>query len=143
MSRRSALDVAVGVWVVAWIWMGVAVGQDLRGLSHLSDTVTSVGRAAVDTAETIRTLEQLPVVGQELTQSAGSIEEAGRRAIESGRRSRSSVNRTSVLLALSIALIPISTALLIYLPARVGAIRTFVARPPSGNPRSERGSERR
>lgn len=121
------LDIAVAVWVVAWVWMGVAVGQDLRGLSHLSDTVTSVGRAAVDTAETIRSLEQIPVVGEEVGQSATSIEEAGLAAIESGRRSRSSVNRTSLLLALSIALIPSSTALLIYLPVRVGAIRTFLA----------------
>lgn len=137
MSRRSrsALDVAVVLWVGAWIWMGAAVAQDLRGLSHLSDTVSSVGRAAVDTADTLRELEQLPIVGEDLSRSAASIEEAGRRAIESGQESRSSVNRTSILLALSIALIPSSTALLIYLPGRLGALRTVPGPPAAGDER--------
>lgn len=119
MTRRRALDLTVLAWVIGWIWMGLAVAQDIRGLRHLSQTVSSVGLAAEDTGRALRALSQLPLVGDEVAVSAASIEQAGARAIESGRRSRRSIDRTSILLGISIILIPIAPVLLIYLPPRL------------------------
>lgn len=118
MSRRRWTDVAVGAWVVCWIWMGVAITRDIRDLRHLSETVASVGRAAQDTGRALRAISDLPLVGDEVRESANSIEQAGSQAVESGVRSRDSIGRTSVLLGISIILIPITPVLLLYAPGR-------------------------
>ena len=98
--------------------MGFAVAEDLRGLSRLSDTAARVGIAVQDTGRAMESLSQLPVVGEQIAPAAKSVTEAGASAIESAEETRASVRRTSVLLGLSIALMPTLPVALFYLPRR-------------------------
>jgi hypothetical protein len=117
------LDLALVVWSALWIWMGIQVAQDIRGLIHTSDTITRVGAAVEETGRALGGLGAIPLAGDRLAEPARDIAEAGRSAVESGRASRRSVQRTGTLLGLSIALIPTLPIALFYVPRRVSALR--------------------
>jgi hypothetical protein len=125
------LDVAVVVWVAAWITLGLLVGREVRDLRELSDTVVATGVAVVDS------IGSLPLVGGEVGKVADQVRAAGRSAQASGRDSRDSTENLAVLLALSIALIPALPLLGLYAPLRISwtrearAVRRAVAANPS------------
>jgi len=136
---RGALDVALIVWAVAWIWVGVTVALEIRGLARLSDAVGAVGRAVERTGAAIGSLDGLPLVGASTEESARAIREAGNSAVRSARESRDSVDTTSVLLGISLATIPSVPVLLLYLPQRLSLARErrelqrALARGPHGD----------
>ena len=119
----AALDVALALWVAAWLWLGIAVGHQVSGLRNLSATVTQVGSALQQTGSTLDGLSSLPVVGEQIGTTARQVQEAGRQTAASGRASRSSVRNLSWMLALAIAVIPSVPVLGFYFPLRVLALR--------------------
>jgi hypothetical protein len=131
------LDVAVVVWVAAWITLGLLVGREVRDLRELSDTVVATGVAVEDTADLVDSIGSLPLVGSEVGKVADQVRAAGRSAQASGRDSRDSTENLAVLLALSIALIPALPLLGLYAPLRISwtrearAVRRAVAANPS------------
>ena len=114
-----ALDVAVAVWVVAWIVLALLVGREVRDLRELSDTVVVAGVAVEETGDLVDSLGSVPFVGGSVGEVADRVRAAGRSAQASGRDSRDSTHNLSILLALSIGLIPTLPLLGLYAPLRV------------------------
>jgi hypothetical protein len=114
-----ALDVALAAWVGFWIWLGVAVGSEVRGLRQLSDTATTVGVAVKQTGDTLSGLGSLPFVGGAIAREGQTVSDAGQSTIDSGRTSRDSAHQLSWMLALAIAVIPSMPVLGFYVPLRV------------------------
>jgi hypothetical protein len=112
------LDVVAVLWVVLWVALALLVGREVRNLRELSDTVVTAGVAVEETGGLVRNLGSIPFVGGQVSTVADQVEEAGRSAQASGRDSRDSTENLSVLLALSIALIPTLPLLGLYLPLR-------------------------
>jgi hypothetical protein len=112
------LDVVAACWVVLWLVLALLVGREVRDLRDLSDTVVTAGVAVEQTGGLLRSLENVPFVGGRVGDVAAQVEAAGRSASASGRESRNSTEDLSVLLALSIALIPTLPLLGLYLPLR-------------------------
>ena len=112
------LDVVAVLWVVLWVVLALLVGREVRNLRELSDTVVTAGVAVEETGGLVRNLGSIPFVGGQVSTVADQVEEAGRSAQASGRDSRDSTENLSVLLALSIALIPTLPLLGLYLPLR-------------------------
>lgn len=111
--RFAAPTIALAVlWSAGWLWVGLEVAAEVRGLRQLSDTVVSVGLAAEEAGATLAALDDVPLVGGRLDEPAQRVIEAGESAIRSGRISRESTSDLSTLLGISIALIP-STPLLL------------------------------
>jgi hypothetical protein len=98
--------------------LALFVGREVRNLRELSDTVVTAGVAIEETGGLVRNLGSIPFVGGQVSTVADQVEEAGRSAQASGRDSRDSTENLSVLLALSIALIPTLPLLGLYLPLR-------------------------
>jgi hypothetical protein len=115
-ALQLALDAALALWTVTWVWMGFAVAHEVRGIADLSDTVGSVGRAVVSVGDTLR---DLPIVGDQLTEPADRLDEAGRDAVASAQSARTSARRVGTLLGVSIALIPTLPLIALYVPGRV------------------------
>jgi len=113
------LDVATAAWVVLWIVLALLVGREVRNLRELSDTVVTAGVAVEQTGGLVRTLGNVPFLGDRVSKVADQVEAAGRSAQVTGRDSRDSTENLSVLLALSIALIPTLPLLALYLPLRI------------------------
>jgi hypothetical protein len=114
-----ALDVAVALWVVAWVVLALLVGREVRDLRQLSDTVVVAGIAVEETGNLVESLGSVPFVGGRVGEVAERVRAAGRSAQVSGRDSRDSTQDLSVLLALSIGLIPTLPLLGLYAPLRV------------------------
>lgn len=114
-----ALDVLLAVWVVAWVWLGFAVSEEIEGLQELSGTVTEVGVALERTGTTLGSLGGVPFVGDQVEEAAASIERAGTSAVSSGRESRESVDSLSWMLGLAIGVLPSVPVIGFYLPLRL------------------------
>jgi hypothetical protein len=114
-----ALDLAVAVWVVAWVVLALLVGREVRDLRQLSDTVVVAGVAIEETGDLVESLGSVPFVGGRVGEVANRVRAAGRSAQASGRDSRDSTENLSILLALSIGLIPTLPLLGLYAPLRV------------------------
>jgi hypothetical protein len=121
--RLLVLDVLVTAWALAWILVALAIAHEVDGLSDLSVTVTRVGKAVVASGEALDGLSGLPLLSDTLDEPSERIREAGRSAVASGRSSGESVDQLSVLLAISIALIPTFPLVCLYLPLRATAVR--------------------
>lgn len=122
MSGRAitAAVCALVAWGGAWIFIGVRTAQEVQGLRELSDTVVDVGHAVRSSGETIGGLSGLPFVGGRLEEPSEQIVRAGESAVASGRASRESVHDLSILLGVSIAVIPIvPLAVLLFVVVRV------------------------
>lgn len=127
-ARRLLLvDLALLVWSLTWVATGIAVYSEARGLSELSGTVREVGEAVEAFGASLGTVGDLPVIGGPLGGAlevpSEQVQEAGRSAQESGESSRGSIDALSVLLGMSVALIPSLPLLIIYLPARLSRVR--------------------
>jgi hypothetical protein len=128
-SRRVRLlvDVALVGWLVAWVVLGVQVGREVRGLTELSDTVVLAGGAIEQTGDLLEQLGRVPFLGQPVGDLADRIRETGRSAQQSAGATRGDVEDLSVLLALSIALIPTIPLAAIWLALRLRWRRERIA----------------
>jgi hypothetical protein len=115
------LDGAVVLWVVLWIWAGVAVGHGVSRLAALGDTASNLGAAVTEVGQA---LHGIPLIGGQV---GGAVERAGRDASASARSARDDTKRLALLLGLAIALVPTVPLLLAYAPGRVAAERERIA----------------
>jgi hypothetical protein len=113
------LDASVAVWIVAWVVLALLVGREVRDLRQLSDTVVVAGVGVEETGDLVESLCSVPFVGGSVGEVADRVRAAGRSAQASGRDSRDSTDNLSILLALSIGLIPTLPLLGLYAPLRV------------------------
>ncbi len=116
------IDVLAVMWVALWVVVALAVADEMRNLGRLSVTVDRVGRAAVTVGDGLSDLSSVPFVGGRVDRAGAEIRAAGVRASAGASESKRSVRRLSVLLGLSIAVLP-TAPLLLYVPLRLSRIR--------------------
>jgi hypothetical protein len=130
---RTIAITAFALWAITWLFIGLRVANEVEGLRELSDTVVEVGAAVRSSGETLARLSDVPIVGQELEEPSARIVRAGESAVASGRASRESVRDLSVLLGISIAVIPsVPLAVLLVLRLPAAGARRRTARPGAG-----------
>jgi hypothetical protein len=112
LSKKT--DLALAIWIAAWIALGVAVAQQVLVLRDLSDTVVKAGVAV----RTSGSLKSLPLVGKDVRRVADQAREAGRSAIVSGRRTHDRVGTLAVLLGIGVGAAPTVPVLVLYLAFR-------------------------
>ena len=105
-------------WAIAWIAVGLRVGQEVRALSDLSRTLSQMGVAVEESGRALRRLS-IPVVGGEVRRIAIRIERIGADAQSGARSSASGVSRLGTALGVLLAVVPNLPLLLVYVPARL------------------------
>lgn len=113
------LDALVVVWVVVWIVLGFRVAEEVQGLTALSRTITQTGQGVEQVGGALGGLSRVPFVGGQIGRAAQEVKEVGRSTQASGMQARTSAQNLSVLLGLSVGLIPSSALFLFYFPSRV------------------------
>ncbi len=113
------LDIALALWVAAWIGLGVAIGIQISNLSGLSHTAVISGQAVQTVGKSFGVLGAVPLVGGSLSGVAGQVQAAGAAVVSSGHSSLSSIHALSVLLAIAVALLPSVPVFGFYLPVRL------------------------
>jgi hypothetical protein len=123
-----ALDVALVLWIGAWIAIAVMLGLRVRGLADLSDTITDAGRSVLVGARELKALREIPIIGPELADVGASLERAGTETVERGRGTRRDIESLSFLLTIAVGIAPTVPLLSLYLPlrwARIQEVRTI------------------
>jgi hypothetical protein len=121
-------DVLFVVWLVLWVWIGMAVHD---GTMELAGPARQTDSAATVMADQLRDaggrLGEAPLVGDELAVPFDKAADASDGIASAGRDTVSAVERLALLLGLSVALIPILIAAAIHLPLRWRFIREATA----------------
>lgn len=117
------IDGLVGFWLVLWLVLGAWSGYTLWQLSDLGDTVTRSGQALDSAGQALETVGELPVVGDGPAELGREVVGAAEDITVRGQELRSQLRRLSLLLGLSITLIPITPVLGLYLPMRLARRR--------------------
>lgn len=116
------LDVIAVLWVAAWVFVGVQVHDEVEGLQALSDTIIRTGQGVEDVGAVLRGID-VPFVGDQIQRAGEEVSGVGADTQLSGQQAAESADRLSMLLGLSVALIPSSSLFLFYFPARVAHAR--------------------
>jgi hypothetical protein len=116
---RLTIDVAIAGWLIAWIVIGVQVGREVASLGELSDTAVLAGQAIEQTADVLEQIGRIPVIGAPVGGLADSMRKTGQSAQQNAAASRDDVDDLSVLLAVSIALIPTIPLAAVWIPLRI------------------------
>jgi hypothetical protein len=117
----------LGLWVLAWIGLGVAIGVEISDLNSLSHTAIVSGQAVESVGRSLGVLGNVPLVGGTLAGVAQQVQAAGASAVHGAMSSQSSINTLSVLLALAVALLPSVPVFGFYLPVRLDLRREAAA----------------
>lgn len=122
LSARALrrLDILMAIWGAVWIAVAAYTAYEVQVLHDLSQTVVTTGVAIGTVGKALQAVGSLPLIGGQVGPLAEQVRAAGQSAVASGTASRNSVDNLSILLGISIALIPTVPALVLYLPLRVG-----------------------
>lgn len=116
------LDVIAVLWLAAWVFVGVRVHDEVVGLQALSDTIIRTGQGVEDVGGALRGID-LPLVGDRIQRAGEEVSGVGADTQASGQQAARSAENLSMLLGLSVALIPSSSLFLFYFPARLAHAR--------------------
>lgn len=116
------LDVIAILWLATWMFVGVRVHDEVEGLQSLSDTIIRTGQGVEDVGSVLRGID-LPLIGDQIQRAGEEVSGVGADTQASGQQAARSAEDLSVLLGLSVALIPSSSLFLFYFPARLAHAR--------------------
>lgn len=129
LRRTVALDAAVVVALLLFVWLGFAVHNAVSELNSLSRGVTEAGSSTQATLQRAGdAVGAAPIIGGQLRDSLrGAGREAGQTAIALGRESRERIDSLANLLGILTGLIPCLLVLASFLPARLRLVTRLSA----------------
>lgn len=125
LGRRFSLllDLAVSVWVTAWIVFGILAGIYVYRLGLLGSTIRDAATALQQATTTLRPLGRLPFLGGSFLKSADSVAAAARDARANSVTLEHDLHVLGYLLGVALSVIPSLPLLALYIPFRVTAAR--------------------
>jgi hypothetical protein len=125
IPQRSivAIDVLVIAWTVAWVVLGIAVGTFVARLGAIGDGLQDTGRAIGRAGDAVRTLADVPLVGEGFDAVGDEIRTIGRETAARGSSIESDVDRLAWLIGAGLALAPTLPVLAVWVPPRVSRER--------------------
>jgi len=138
-TRQVVSDVAVAVWVVAWLLLAWALHELLRHLERPGALLEDAGGRLVGAAGGAGDrVAGLPGVGDRLRAPFDAVADGGRAVVRAGASQQDAAGSLALWLPLVLAAIPIAYVLARHLPGRVrwareaGAARVLLAGAPDG-----------
>ena len=116
------LDALALAWCTVWLVLGAWVGFELWQLAGLGDTLARSGTALDSSGRALQELRDIPIIGGTPGRIGDQVRTTAAEVISQGTEASSSARRLAVLLGLTVALLPLTPALL-YLPLRLRTSR--------------------
>jgi hypothetical protein len=117
---QALADLLLVLWLVGWTWVGTVVHDATLELAapgeQLTASATGLSGAMQDAGGT---LDDVPVIGEEVRAPFDEASGAADRLAEVGQEQVRAVERLALWLGLSVAAIPILLGCLLHLPRRV------------------------
>ena len=121
-ASRRMLDGLVLSWCALCVVLGAWVGRELWQLAELGETLARSGTALDSSGRALQELRDLPIIGETPGRIGDEVRRTAEEVVAQGLEARASGRRLAVLLGLTVALLPLTPALL-YLPVRLRAAR--------------------
>jgi hypothetical protein len=122
--RQLLTDLAVVIWVYAWIRAGLWVHDLVLKLGVPGQKLEGAGTGIADNlADAGGKVGRVPLVGDELTAPFTKAAEAARSLADAGREQQQIVHNLALVLSLLLVAVPLALVLFLWLPLRVRWIR--------------------
>lgn len=121
-STLRLLDALALAWCAVWLALGIWVGRELWQLAGLGETLARSGSALDSSGRALQELREIPIIGQTPGRIGDQVRATAADVVTQGNEATGSARRLAVLLGLTVALLPLTPALL-YLPLRLRAGR--------------------
>ncbi len=122
-STVRLADGMVTFWLVLWLVVGAWSGYTVWQASATGDTITTSGRALGSAGKALQSVGQVPVVGATTGDLGDQIAATAVEITARGQTIKGDLRRLSILLGLSIALMPTTPVVGLYLPLRLARRR--------------------
>ncbi len=116
--RRRRLPIGVVAWVALWLVIGLSTAVQIWQLAQLSQTVVQAGEALESAGSALRVIGRIPLVGDGPEKLGEEVGRTAQEIQDRGASTQRNVRTLSVLLGLSIVVIPVASVLGWYVPAR-------------------------
>ncbi|MCB0995192.1 MAG: hypothetical protein KDB21_08890 [Acidimicrobiales bacterium] len=116
--NRLLLDIALAVWAIAWIVLGIRVALNLRDVRQVSDTMESISDTIDSSNVAVDALGNLPLAGATFDDIAADLTRTATDVRESAAVTRSALTELSIELGVAMAVIPTASVLPLYVSAR-------------------------
>jgi len=122
--RQLFLDLAVVIWVYAWIRAGLWVHDLVLKLGVPGQKLEGAGTGLADNlADAGGKVGRVPLVGDQLTAPFSKAAEAARSLADAGREQQEVVQNLALVLSLLLVAVPLALVLFLWLPLRVRWMR--------------------
>jgi hypothetical protein len=122
--RQVLTDVAVVIWVYAWIRVGVWLHAMVLRLGVPGQKLESAGRGIADNlADAGGKVGRVPLVGDQLTKPFTGAANAARSLADAGREQQEIVGNLALILTLLALALPLGLVLFVWLPLRLRWMR--------------------
>ncbi len=121
--ERRLLRAGTVLWVGVWLVLAIATAVQIRRLSTLTDTVVESGEALDAAGRALQAVGDLPIVGEATERLGDRVRNAAGDVEEGGESSRDAIDWLSVLLGLSIMVVPVTSVLAARLPQTLAVRR--------------------
>ena len=131
------LDVAVAVWVVFWIVIGVLAAVEISHLGTLGDPVVRTADGLQKTVSALSGLSGIPLIGGSIGNVVKQVDATTESARAQVAVAKSTVHNVSLIVGIALAVGQAALGLLVYLPYRlpwrreVGDVRRALATDPA------------
>jgi hypothetical protein len=123
-ARQVLGDLAVVAWTAAWVWAGVTLYRLVEKLAVPGARLEQAGGGfAGDVAEIQQKVGRVPVVGNDLQGPFGRLAGVGQTLADAGATQQQVVHQLALWLGVLVAVVPVVTLLLAWLPRRVAWAR--------------------
>jgi hypothetical protein len=123
-ARQLLGDLAVLVWVAAWVAAGLALYRLVERLAGPGRTLEQAGAAFSDDVGGLQEqVGRIPAVGDDLQEPFGRLGGLGRTLVEAGQAQQEVVHQLALFLGVVVAAAPVAALLVVWLPRRVAWAR--------------------
>jgi hypothetical protein len=132
-SLVVAVDVFVGVWLVAMIGLGLLAMHQFSRLASASDSLLAISREEQHLAGALSPLRQIPVAGDQIASAQEELMQSSAQSARDAVETRAAVDSLGTIAFALVLLLAIFPVFVFYLPLRLTR-RTFM-RAAQGRPR--------
>jgi hypothetical protein len=118
-SLVVAVDVLVGIWLVAMVGLGLLAMMQINRLGTASDSLLEISKEEHDLADALAPLRQLPLAGDRIATAQQDLEQASAASAKDAADSRSSLHALSSIAFALVLLLALFPVFAFYVPMRV------------------------
>jgi hypothetical protein len=132
-SLVVAVDVFVGVWLVAMIGLGLLAMHEIDRLGSTSDSLLAISREEQHLADALAPLRQVPVAGDQIASAQKELLQSSSQTARDAVETRAAVDSLGAVVFAVVLLLAIFPVFAFYVPLRL--TRRTVMRSAHGRPR--------